>query len=144
MYEAMFPEKLAQPDDAALAQALGRTKRHWDALATHIATAAPEARPEWKHYGRKSGWVFVARGKRNNLLYLIPHEKHFIASFAFGEKAVSDALQSDLPAKVIEMIRQAPKYPEGRAVRVAVNSAADVKIVKRLLAIKLETAATRN
>ncbi len=143
MCEPLFPEKSTKPDDAALAQALGGAKRHWDALATHIATAAPLARPEWKHYGKKHGWVFVVRGKRHNLLYLIPHEKHFMASFAFGERVVRAAIQSDLPAQVIELIRQSPKYPEGRAVRVAVESAAGVKVVKRLLAIKLEGAAAK-
>ena len=35
------------------------------------------------------------------------------------------------------MVRQSPKYPEGRAVRVEVKTAADVKIAKKLLAIKM-------
>ena len=118
---------------------LGRTKRHWDDLAAHASTAYSEAKPEWKHYGKKSGWVFVVRGKRHNLMYLIPHEKWFGANFAFGEKAVQAALQSDLPTPAIEMIRQAPKYPEGRAIRLAVKSAADAKLAKKLLAIKLGT-----
>jgi hypothetical protein len=133
----VFPDKNQPPQDADLARVLGRAKRHWDDLSAHLSTASPIAKPEWKHYGKKSGWVFVLRGKKNNLLYLIPHEKHFVASSAFGEKVVQAALQADLPAPIVEMIRQAPKYPEGRAVRLAVTSAADVKVVKRLLAIKL-------
>jgi hypothetical protein len=138
MEEPMFPDKNRPPRDADLARVLGRAKRGWDELAAHIAEAAPEAKAEWKHYGKRSGWVFVVRGKRHNLMYMIAHEKHFVASFAFGGKAVQAALQSDLPAAIIEMIRQSPKYPEGRAVRVAVKSAADVKVVQRLLAIKLD------
>jgi hypothetical protein len=138
MDEPVFPDKKQTPQDADLDRVLGKTKRQWDAIAEHISTASPAAAPEWKHYGKRSGWVFVLRGKRSNLLYLIPHEKHFMASFAFGEKAVQAALDSNLPAPIIDMIRQSPKYPEGRAVRLKVTAAADVKTVKRLLAIKLE------
>jgi len=50
---------------------------------------------------------------------------------------VQAAEQSDLPTDVIEMIRQAPKYPEGRAVCVEVKSARDLKVAKALLDIKL-------
>jgi len=139
MYEPLFPERLTEPDDAAMSEALGRAKRHWDGLVAHIAEAAPEAKPEWKHYGKRNGWVFVVRGKKHALMYMIPHEKYFTASFAYKGKAVQAALQSDLPAAVIEMIRKAPKYPEGRAVRMDVKSAADVKVAGRLLAIKRET-----
>lgn len=137
MYDPIYPEKTTEPDDASLGQALGRAKRHWDALAAHVAEVSPEAKAEWKFYGSRNGWVFVVRGKRHALMYMIPHEEHFTASFAYKGKATQAALQSDLPAKIIEMIRSAPKYPEGRAVRMAVKSAADLKVAKRLLAIKL-------
>ncbi|HVP10106.1 MAG TPA: DUF3788 family protein [Phycisphaerae bacterium] len=138
MEEPVFPDKKQPPAAGDLTRAFGKAKRHWDDLAGHISSLGPAAKPEWKHYGKRSGWVYVLRGKKNNLLYLIPHEKHFVASFAFGEKAVRAALESDLPAPVVEMVRQSPKYPEGRAVRLKVTSAADVKIAKRLLAIKLD------
>jgi hypothetical protein len=134
----VFPDKQHKPQDSDLARVLGKAKSHWDALTDHASTASPDAQPEWKHYGKRSGWVFVLRGKRSNLLYLIPHEKQFNASFAFGEAAFQAALESDLPAKVIAMVRESPKYPEGRAIRMAVASAADVKVVKRLLSIKLD------
>ncbi len=136
MNEPTFPDKRCRPQDADLARALGRTKRHWDDLAA-CAAASPEAKPEWKHYGKNSGWVFVVRGKRRNLMYLMPHDKWFGANFAFGEEAVQAALDADLPAAVIELIRQAPIYPEGRAVRLQVRSAADAKVAKELLKIKL-------
>jgi hypothetical protein len=141
MSEALFSERSAKPDDSAMSTALGRTKRHWDDLAGYVAEAAPEAKPEWRHYGKKNGWVFVVRGKRSALMYMIPHEKYFTASFAYKGEAAQAATESDLPAAVIEMIRKAPKYPEGRAVRMDVKSAADLTIVKRLLVIKRDTSA---
>jgi hypothetical protein len=136
--EPVFTDENDRPRDTELARVLGKAKAHWDKLVAHISALGPVASPEWKHYGKKSGWILVVRGKRANLMYLMPREKSFGANFALGEKAVQAALQSDLPAPIIEMIRQSPKYPEGRAVRLTVTSAADVKTAKRLLAIKLE------
>jgi len=139
MEEPVFPEKSHMPQDADLARVLGRTKRHWDNLRAHALDADPTAAPEWKYYTKKSGWTFLLRGKRRNVLYMRPTGKHrFAVSFVFGKRAVQTAEQSDLPEHVVEMIRQAPQYPEGRGVRLEVATAADVKIAKRLLAIRMD------
>ena len=137
MDEPVFSDKSHLPEDAELAQALGRTKGQWDKLRAY-AGAIPAATQEWKCYAGKSGWTLVLKDKRRNLLYLRPLAKFFRASFAFGPQAVLAAEQSDLPAKVIAMIRAAPQYPEGRAVRVDVKTAADAAIVRKLLAIKVD------
>ncbi len=137
-HDPVFPDKSAMPTDADLTRVLGRKKGHWDKLMASAMKAAPDATPECKYYTKKSGWTFLLRGKRRNVLYMRPIEKgRFVAAFVFGEKAVQAAEQADLPTEVIEMIRQSPKYPEGRAVRLEVGVAADVKIAKKLLAIKL-------
>ncbi len=139
MEEPVFSDKSHMPQDADLARILGRTKHHWDNLRARALDADPAATPEWKFYSQKSGWTFLLRGKRRNVLYMQPTAKHrFTVSFVFGKKAVQAAEQSDLPDHVVEMIRQAPQYPEGRGVRLEVATAADVKIAKRLLAIKMD------
>jgi hypothetical protein len=136
MEEPIFADKHHRPDEADLARVLGPAKRHWDALVAHIRKAIPEATAEWKHYAGKSGWTFVVRDKRRNLLYMKAAAKRFGVSLAFNDKAVQAAEESDLPAHVVAPIRQSPKYPEGRAVRIEVASAADLAIAKKLLAIK--------
>ena len=138
MEEPVFLDKSHVPEDADLAKVLGRAKRHWDNLRAHALDADSAASPEWTYESKKSGWTFAVRGRRRNLLYLKPYDKSFTLGFAYSEQAVQAAEQSDLPDHVVEIIRQAPKYPEGRAVRVKVTSAADVKIAKKLLAIKIE------
>jgi len=137
MAEPVFPDKSHSPTDADLKKVLGRTKTHWDKLSAYAAEAAPDHKPEWKYYSKKSGWIFVVRGKRRNLVYMCPLAKCFSANFAFGEKAVKATEASDLPADVVKMVRNAPKYPEGRAVRYQVKTAADVKVVKKLILIKI-------
>jgi hypothetical protein len=136
MAEPIFADKSHQPDDADLADTLGRAKRHWDTLVAHVQQASPAATAEWKFYTAKYGWTFVVREKRRNLFYLKPLAKCFTVSLAFGDKAVDAAEQSDLPDEIVKPIRQSPKLPEGRAVRINVTSASHVAIAKKLLAIK--------
>jgi len=138
MEEPVFPDKSHSPTDADLKKVLGRTKTHWDRLAAYATDVAPDEKPEWKYYSKKSGWTLVVKGKRRNLVYMCPLAKCFSANFAFGEKAVKATEASDLPVDVVRMVRKAPKYPEGRAVRHEVRTAADVKVVKKLLMIKID------
>ncbi|MCP4593062.1 MAG: DUF3788 family protein [bacterium] len=139
MEEPIFPDKSHMPQDSDLARVLGRSKKHWDNLRAHALDADPAAKPEWKYYSKKSGWTFLLRGKRRNVLYMRPVAKRcFAAGFMFGKRAVQAVEESDLPADVVEAIRQAPQYPEGRMVRLDVTTAADVKIAKKLLALKID------
>ncbi|MBU0639622.1 MAG: DUF3788 domain-containing protein [Planctomycetes bacterium] len=138
MTEPVFPDKTHMPDDTDVARVLGRTMRHWDNLKAHALELNPAATEEWKYYMKKTGWTFLLRGQRRNVLFMRPTGKRrFTVSFVFGGKAVQAAEQSDLPTAVVEALRQAPQYPEGRGVSVEVSTAADVKIAKQLLAIKM-------
>ena len=137
MEEPVFADKAHEPTDRDLATALGRAKRHWDALVTQVQKVSPDATAAWKHYAGKYGWTFVVREKRRNLLYLKPAEKRFTASLALGEDAVAALRQSGLPDALVQTIEQSPKYPEGRPARIDVASAADLKIATKLVAVKL-------
>jgi hypothetical protein len=137
MDEPLFSDKSHRPTDADLAKALGPAKRHWDGFVAHIHDVNADGTAEWKHYPGKSGWTFVVRDQCRNLAYIKPAAKRFTVSFAFSDQAVSAAEHSDLPTKVVQPIRESPKYPEGRAVRIAVTSAASAAVARKLLAIKL-------
>ncbi len=132
----VFADKSHVPADAELADVLGRAKRHWDRLIAQ-ARAGGAAGLQWKFYASKSGWTLVAPGKRHNLLYLTPQKQRFLVAFAFNEQATQAALASDLPAEVIEAVRAAPVYAEGRAVRMLVATARQAESAGRLLACKL-------
>jgi hypothetical protein len=137
MDEPLFADKSHRPTDADLAKVLGPAKRPWDSFMAHVQEVNAGGTAEWKHYAGKSGWTFVVRDKRRNLAYVKPLAKRFLVSFAFSDEAVAAAEQSDLPEKVVKPIRESPKYPEGRAVRVEVSSAAAAAIARKLLGIKL-------
>ena len=60
-----------------------------------------------------------------------------MAVFIFGEKAVAAAEKSALPEFIIDMIRSAKKYMEGRVIRIEVRQQADIKNIEKLVEIKL-------
>ncbi len=140
MEEPVFPDKSQVPRETDLARVLGRAKHHWDTLKAYALEADPTATEEWKYYTKKSGWTFRVKNKRRNLLYMQPRGKgRFTTGLMFGKKTVEAAERSDLPEQVIEMIRQSPQYPEGRMIRVEVTKAADVKVVKKLFTIRMDS-----
>lgn len=55
----------------------------------------------------------------------------------FGEKAVTAAENSNLPAFVIQNILGAKEYTEGRTFHTEVGTPEDFAVVKKLLDIKL-------
>jgi hypothetical protein len=69
---------------------------------------------------------------------MIPCRKHFLAGFVLGEKAMQAVRASDLPASILDAINAAPKYGEGRGVRLEVRTKADVVNMAILAAIKME------
>ncbi len=141
MEEPLFADKSHPPDDADLARVLGGSKRHWDKLVAAVQKLRADVATGWKYYTGKYGWTFIARDKRRNVLYLKPRAKCFLASLALGDKALAAAEEaagrSELPTGLVESIRNSLKYPEGRAVRIEVHSAADVATIEKLVAIRL-------
>ena len=132
-----FDDRSAPPRDEELAKVLGRTSGHWDKLRAAIAARYEPLTETWKFAGRQWGWSLQLKQKKRAVLYLTPRKGHFTAGFALGEKAVKAARQSGLPAAVLKIIDSAPKYAEGRGVRMEVRTKKDVGIVEQLAAIKM-------
>ena len=76
------------------------------------------------------------RGKRT-ILWLSPFEDCFGVTFIFGAKAMTALEQCNLPKRIIKILSEAPKYPEGTGVRLQVKTARDISVLKKLVAIKV-------
>ena len=87
--------------------------------------------------GKNAGWGLRLKKPTRTVLYMTPCRGYFLASFALGEKAVKAAHESDLPAPILELIDCAKKYVEGRAVRIEVRTAKDVRNVEKIAVIKM-------
>jgi hypothetical protein len=68
---------------------------------------------------------------------MTPQKRRFLVGFALGEKAVRAAHAIPLDGSVLALIDEAPRYPEGRGVRIEVRTKKDIETVKRLAAVKM-------
>ena len=133
-----FLGKTTRPSESDLEKALGRAKPLWDQLVAELASEHDVTTREWKTYSAKSGWSLrLKRGKRT-IVWLVPYAGCFQVAFIFGEKALTAIRQAAVPARVLRMLDDAPKYPEGTGLRFQIKAAKDIAIVKRLAAIKLQ------
>jgi hypothetical protein len=137
MPTSIFTEKATEPTTAGLLEVLGANGGLWTDLRQHLEEEYGPLVEEWKHYGQKTGWLLKLLRKKRNLFFLTPLEGHFRMTFIFGDKAVAAIEESDVPMEVIEELKQARKYAEGRGMSLFVRKAEDVATVKKLVAIKL-------
>jgi hypothetical protein len=133
-----FIDKPEKPTEEELASALGPTKALWDQLIAGLADENDVDIQEWKSYSLKAGWSLRLKHKKRTIVWLSPCRSCFRAAFVLGDRALEAARQSKLPQRVIKIINQAPRYPEGTGVRIDVKGPRDIPIVKRLATVKLE------
>jgi hypothetical protein len=133
----VFGDKSRKPTNDDLAAAIGRSVGLWNELKQKIGLEFEPLSEEWVFSGKSYGWSLRLKHKERAILYLKPCEGHFRVSFALGEKAANAAHDADLPASVLKLIDNAPKYPEGRAVRLEVRSRADIRLALKIAQIKM-------
>ena len=131
-----FEDKKAPPDEQSLAATLGRVSGLWRQLVESLQAEHGPLREEWHFSGTRFGWSFRLKQPKRVLVYLTPCRGHFLASFALGERACAEARMAGLPASVLALIDAAPRYAEGRGVRIPVRRKSDVEAVRQLAAIK--------
>lgn len=134
---SIFDDRNKPPQPADLAQALGELYPLWTGLIQTLQAQIPGLAEVWGFSGKSSGWgLRLKRGERV-ILYLTPCAGHFLVSFALGEKAVQAAQAAGLPAPILAAIAAAPRYAEGRGVRLDIHTAGDLDGVAALAGCKL-------
>ncbi len=133
-----FVGNSARPSDSDLEQALGRVKPVWDRLIADLASEQDVSVREWKSYSTRTGWALrLKRGKRT-IVWLAPFNGFFQVLFIFGDRALAAARQSGIPSRVLRLLDDAPRYPEGTGLRLQIKAVSDISLVKRLAAVKLQ------
>ena len=138
MAVSIFDSKLRQPNDFDVSEALGKSRRYWDELREHVASTYAPTTEEWKSYGEKSGWTMNMKRGGHTLFYLYPSKGYFLVLFVFEQKTTDAAEKSGLPQNIINKIRDARPYAEGRSFNIEVRVASDLEIVKKLIEIKIK------
>lgn len=133
----MFLDKSPKPNDKMLSAVLGRSYKYWEQIQNNLKDQYGELTPEWKYYGAKSGWTLKMMLKKRNLFFFGPCEKYFSIAFVFGDKAVKAIEESNLSPELIEEIKNAKRYPEGRGLRIELRKRDQIEDVIKLTAIKV-------
>jgi len=138
MSGSFFLDKKLRPSEPVLARVLGKSKPLWDEIKADVTARYAPLSEAWGYSGKSHGWSLALKQRKRSIVYLVPKEGAFTCSLAFSEKAAAEAQHRALPTSVKEMIEKARHYPEGRAVRMQVHSAADAAVAKELVCIKVE------
>ena len=132
-----FDDEAGPPEACELASVLGRASELWDELVQHVAQTYPPVTEAWNHGGDKFGWSLRLKRKDRILLYLTPQTGQFLLGVVLGELACERAHEEPAPDAVLEAIDAAPRYGEGRGIRIPVRTKDDVAVALALAALKL-------
>ncbi len=132
-----FADRTRPPEPADLGRVLGAAAGAWQELAVHVRASYPPIDELWSFSGPKYGWSMRLRRKERVVLYMTPQDGGFLVGLVLGEKAAAAARQAGVPDPVMALIDGAPRYAEGRGIRVAVTSPVDLAAVQQLAALKM-------
>jgi len=133
-----FVDKTTEPQDKDMEIALGSTYPLFEEIVKYLVDTHKDIRPEWKQYSKKMGWQLkLFKGKRN-IMFVVPFEGSFIVYFIFGDKAVQQVMESDLPDEIKTELQNAKKYMEGRGINILITQdTKNVDDIIKLIEIKL-------
>jgi hypothetical protein len=129
--------KTEQPTDEELTTALGPARATWDQLLADLAREYGVNVQEWNSYSPKAGWSLRVKRKARTIVWLGLRAGSFIAAFILGGKAMQAARAAKLPQRIVKIMNEAPKNPEGTGVRIPLKTPKNLAAVKSLAAIKL-------
>ena len=132
-----FIGKPKRPTAKELAAALGPAKALWDSLLNQLSDQF-DLTLEWNSYSVKAGWSLKVKKGSRTILYMTPCPSAFRVAFVLGDKAVKATLESRLPQRILKMINDAQRYPEGTGVRIDVKKTSDLPPIRTLATIKVE------
>jgi len=138
MDEIIFNQKDKEPQEDELLKLMGKTYPLRKELISFIEDNFGSLVLEWKYYGQKSGWIQKNLLKKRNLFFFIPHKNNFKVGFVFGDKAVAVIEKSSVSKEIIDELKNAKKYAEGRGLRLAINNKKILEEAKKLVSIKIE------
>ncbi len=136
--KSVFIQKGMKPTKEDLKKELGDTFELWTTLAEFTKKAIPDSFEEWKYSSEKYGWSFRISDKKRVLIYLLPRDNYFKVAFVFGQKATDKILDSNISESIVQEIRLAKVYAEGRGIRIEIKNKSITNDIKKLIKIKIE------
>lgn len=138
-----FEDPANLPSSDELRGTLGSSAGRWAALLEHVHSAHGPLTERWHHSGARYGWSLRLMQKERVILYLTPQQDAFLVGLVLGERAAQSAEAGSLPPLALDALAAAPKYAEGRGIRLSVTSDEQLEAVQALVPYKLTAAAPR-
>jgi hypothetical protein len=137
MVYSAFNDKMVVPDGADVGVALGSSLDRWCAIRSALIEQYPNVDEDWVYSGKSQGWALRFKDGKRTILYLTASQDQFRVGLSLGEKVLTAVLNSGLPAHILAIVEEAPRYSEGRGVRIVVQTDEDVQSVLILAKIKM-------
>ena len=131
-------QKSHQPTDDDLRDVLGKAYEVWTRLIDAVTERIGPISQAWGFTSKSTGWGLRLRQKDRIILYMTPQTGKFLVSFALGERAVTAANRLKLSPTLLKAIDDAPRYAEGRGLRLEVSGKRQVRDLAALAEIKSE------
>jgi len=134
-----FTDKKVRPTEEEMFEVIGPRLSAWHELIQFIRETYPSDEDFKFLYGKKYGWAQRFRIRGQLLTSLYPTEGGFTVQINLSQTAVEQAQKMELGENVQGVIARAHPYPEGRWLFIPVKSAEDIRDIKTLLALRVET-----
>ena len=134
---SIFTDKSKVPTDNDLKTAISTTFLFWNDIKDYVYKQYPNGVEDWNYPGSKYGWSFRIKDKKRAIIYFLPRDGFFKVAFVFGQKAMDKILESDIKSEIVEELKAARVYGEGRGIRIDIKAESDISDVKKLIDIKL-------
>ena len=134
-----FADPSQPPSHEDLREVLGPAAELWEQLLAHMAGAYGPTTECWACSGGKNGWSLRLKRKDRVLLYLTPQAGQFRLGVVLGERAARAAQGPGCPPQALLLIDAAPRYAEGRGVRLQVATREDLATALALAGLKVNS-----
>ena len=131
-------DKSHEPTDDMVRDVLGKAYEVWNDLIDLVEERIGTVSQVWGYTSKTTGWGLRLKQKDRVILYMTPQTGKFLVSFALGEKAVAEAKRAKLSPTLLTAIDNAPRYAEGRGLRVEVLRKRQVRDLATLAGVKCE------
>jgi hypothetical protein len=133
-----FVDKSHEPTGDDLREVLSKAFDVWTNLLSEVDKRIGPIFQVWGYSSKATGWGLRVKRQDRIILYMTPQAGQFLLSFALGEKAVAAAKEGGLSAEILNAIDSAPRYAEGRGLRLEVCDKLQVSDLVRIAQIKSE------
>jgi hypothetical protein len=131
-------DKSQEPTEDDLRKVLGKAHKVWTSLIVAVDERIGPISQVWGYTSKTTGWGLRLKQKDRIILYMTPQAGQFLVSFALGEKAVAAANRLAISPALLKAIDDAPRYAEGRGLRLEVSGLGQIGDLAELAEIKSE------